>query len=180
MLASGKGIGFRCPQAFVAFFCLLTLLLLTGCPYESREPLSSPADAKMDGKLLGRWKYEDKESKEVGFLTVLRFNDTEVLIVTEEGGKKVPDMMRGFVTTVEGRNFLNIQEMKGAYGDRKWIFVSYTIGACDLTYQVVNESLVPAAGEEGLTSQKVIELLRKNIGNKDIYDEATSLTCAGK
>ncbi len=169
---------FRYPQMVGAFFCLLTFLLLTGCPYESREPLGTPAGAKIDGKLMGRWKYEDKESKEVGFLTISRFNDAELLIVIEEYGKQVPDMMRGFVTTVEGRNFLNLQEIKVAYGERKWIFISYEAGDCSLTYRVVNESLAPAG--KALTSSQVSELIGKNLTNKNIYDEPATLTCVGR
>jgi hypothetical protein len=181
MPASTTEKAFRYPRVIGAFFCLLTLILLTGCPYESREPLSVPADAKIDGRLLGRWKYEDKESKEVGFLAISRFSDTELLIVVEENGKKVPDMMRGFVTAVEGRNFLNLQEIKGSYGDRKWIFVSYEAGDCSLTFRAVNDSLAPAGGDRGsLTSRQVFELIRKNLPNKNIYDEPTSLTCIGR
>jgi hypothetical protein len=180
MPASVTTNGFRCPQVIRALFCLLTLLLLAGCPYESREPLSAPAGAKIDGKLMGRWKYEDKERKEVGFLTISRFNDTEVLIVIEDDGKKGPDMMRGFVTDVDGVTFLNLQDMQGAYEDRKWIFVSYTTGDCSLTFRVVNDTLAPSGGDRRLTSEQMFELMKKNLGNKNIYDEATSLTCVGR
>jgi len=180
MPASMTTNGFGRPQAIQALFCLLTLLLLAGCPYESREPLSAPAGAAIDGKLLGRWKLKDKASKEVGVLTISRFNDTEVLIVIEEEGKKAPDTMRGFATDVDGRKFLNLQEMRGAYEDRKWMFVSYTTGDCNLTFRVVNDSLVPSGGDQGLTSRQMFEAIRKNLGNKNIYDEATSLTCAGR
>jgi len=171
--------GFRYRQAITALFYLLPLLLLTGCPYDSRTPLSPAADAKIDWGLLGRWKYEDKESKETGFLTISRFNDTEMLISVEGDAGKGPDMMRGFVTVVDGENFLNLQEIKGAYGDRRWMFVRYTTGDCSLTFRVVNDSLVPA-GDKGLTSRHLFELVRKNLGNKKIYDEPTTLTCVRK
>jgi hypothetical protein len=165
-------------QSIRAFFCLLTLLLLAGCPYESSEPLSAPADAKIDGKLLGRWKYEDRESKEAGFLTISRFNDRELLIVVEENGNKVPDMMRGFVTAVEGGNFLNLQEIRGAFGERKWIFVNYEAGECSLTYKVVNDSLAPS--DKVLTSRQVLDLISRNLTNKNIYDGPTTLTCVSR
>ncbi len=162
------------------FLCLVMLLFLSGCPYESREPLGALADGKIDGKLLGRWKYEDKEHKEAGFITISRFNDRELLIVIEENGKKIPDMMRGFVTMVEGRNFLNLQELKGAYGDRKWIIVNYKTDDGSLTYRVVNDSLARASGDKAPTSRQLFELIRKNLTNSDIYDEPISLTCVGK
>lgn len=172
--------GFRYRQVIRVLFCLLPLLLLAGCPYESRTPLGPATNAKIDGGLLGRWKYEDKESKETGFLTISRFNDTEMLVSIEGDAGKVPDMMRGFGTAVDGENFLNLQEIKGAYGDRRWMFVRYTTGDCSLTFRVVNDSLVPAGGDKGLTSRHLFELVRKHLGNMKIYDEPTTLTCANK
>jgi hypothetical protein len=180
MPSSVKTSGFRWSQVVRVLLCFLTLLLLAGCPYESLEPLSAPAGAEFDGKLLGKWKFEDKESKDIGFLTISRFNDTELLIVIEEEGKKGPDTMRGFVTEVDGRKFLNVQEMKGKYQDRKWMFVSYETGECSLTFRIVNDSLTPSGGEKALSSREVFELIKKNLGNKKIYDEPTSLTCVGR
>jgi hypothetical protein len=172
--------GFCSPQFIRAVFCLLTLLLLAGCPYESTEPMSAPAGAEIDGKLLGRWQYEDKATKEVGFLTISQFNENEVLIVMEEEGKKSPDTMRAFVTDIDGRKFLNVQEVKGKYQDRKWMFVSYKTGDCSLTFRVVNDSLAPAGREKELGSRQVYELIKKNLGNEKIFDEPTTLTCVRK
>jgi hypothetical protein len=180
MPSSVKTNGFRWFRLIRVLFCLVTLLLLAGCPYESREPLSAPAGAEIDGKLLGRWKFEDKVSKDVGFLTISQFNDGELLIVMEEEGKKSPDTMRGFVTDVDGRKFLNIQEIKGKYQERKWMFVSYATGNCSLTYRVVNDSLVPSGGEKELGSRQVYDLIKKHLGNEKIYDEPTTLTCVKK
>ncbi|MDA8432968.1 MAG: hypothetical protein M0Z60_08400 [Nitrospiraceae bacterium] len=166
-------------QAISLLFCLVALLLLAGCPYESSVPLGPATDAKIDGSLLGRWKYEDKKSKATGFLTMSRFNNSELLIVVEEEGKKVPDMMRAFATNVGGENFLNVQEIKGPYGDRAWMFVKYRTGDCSLTYGVVNDSLVPGGGDKSkrLTSGRLSDLIKKNLGNKKVFDEETTLTC---
>jgi hypothetical protein len=180
MRASTGRNGFRYRRVMTALFCLLPLLLLAGCPYKSRAPLGPAADAKIDGGLLGRWKYEDKERKETGFLTISRFNDREMLISVDGDAGKAPDMMRGFVTAVDGENFLNLQEIEGAYGDRRWMFVRYTTGDCSLTFRVVNDLLAPAGGDKGLTPGPPLELVRKNLGNKKIYDEPTTLTCVRK
>ena len=177
MLEPAKRFGPGLRQLITALFCLLTLLLLAGCPYLSREPLGTAADAKIDSRLLGRWKYEDKDSRETGFITISRFNDTELLIAVEGDTGKSPDMMRGFVTTVYGVNFLNLQEIKGAYGDREWNFARYTAGDCSLTFSLVNESLAPKGSDKGLTSRQLLDLLRNNLADKKIYDGETSLTC---
>lgn len=170
----------RRQQIMPVLFSLLLLLLLTGCPYESRNPLGMPAGAKIDEKLLGKWKYEDKENGEAGLVTISRFNDSELLLVLEEEGKKERQMLRGFVTNIAGRKFLNLQEIQGGYETRQWIFASYTTGDCSLTYRVVNDSLVPAGKAPELSSGQLYELIKNNIRNSHIYDKETPLACIRK
>ena len=160
-------------------FCVLLLFLLAGCPYESRSPLGKPAEAKIDEKLLGRWKFEDKEKKESGLVTISRFNESELLIVLEEEGKKEQGMMRGFVTDIDGTKFLNLQDMQGGYKARKWIFVRYETGDCSLTYRLVNDSIAPDSGDRELSPGQLYGLIKKNIDDTLIYDEGTTLTCVG-
>lgn len=180
MHTSRKRFGPRLSQVITAIFFLLALPLLSGCPYESGVPLGPASDAKIDGSLPGRWKLEDKKTGETGFLTISRFNDRELLIAVEGDPGKGPDIMRGFVTTVDGRKFLNLQEMKGAYGDRKWMFARYVTGPCSLTFSIVNDSLAPEGSEKSPTMNQMLELLRKRIGDGKIYDEETTLACVKK
>jgi hypothetical protein len=161
-------------------FCLLLLFLATGCPYESCNPLGKPSDAKIDEKLLGGWKFEDKEKKESGLVTISRFNDSELLIIIKDEGKGEQGIMRGFVTEIDGEKFLNLQDIKGGYTDRKWIFVRYATGECSLTYRVVNDTIVTGGSDREMSSGQVFELIKRNVGKKSIYDEGATLTCAGK
>ena len=158
---------------------LSALVFLAGCPYESPKPLSMPAGAIIDEKLLGSWKYAEKGKREAGLVTISRFNDSELLIVLEEEGKMEREMMRGYVTNIDGEKFLNLQNIEGGYDARKWIFVSYTTGDCSLTYRVVNDSIAPAVVDPGLSSDQLRKLIKKNLRNKQIYDEETTLTCTG-
>jgi hypothetical protein len=162
-----------------ALFGVLLLFLLAGCPYESLNPLGNPSESKIDENLLGRWKFEDKEKKESGLITILRFNESELLMVLEEEGKKERGMMRGFVTDIDGAQFLNLQDMQGGYKARKWIFVRYATGNCSLTYRLVNDSVAPGGGDRELSSGQLYGLIKKNIDNTRIYDEGTTLTCVG-
>jgi hypothetical protein len=180
MRTSRKRFAPSCRQAIITLLCLLALPLLSGCPYESGVPLGQASDAKIDGSLIGRWKYADKKSGEVGVLTISRFNDTELLVTVAGDAGQEPDMMRGFVTVIDGKHFLNLQEMKGAYADRKWMFATYVTGACSLAFSLANDSLISAGAENGLTIQQTSEPLRKHLGDKKIYDGETSLTCVKK
>ena len=102
-----------------------------------------------------------KKTGETGLVTISRFNDTELLVVLEEEGKKERQMLRGFVTNIAGRKFLNLQEIQGGYETRQWIFASYTTGDCSLTYRVVNDSLAPAGKTPVLSSGSVIRVDQK-------------------
>ncbi len=160
----------------ISILALISLMLLTGCPYESPVPLSKPDRAKIDNELIGKWKMEDKESKESGILTISRFNDTELLIFVSEEGKET-DAMRAFVTSIGDQKFLNVQEVKGPFKDRKWMFVNYSIEDCKLTYRLVEDSLLKDKAKGGVSQKKLYDFIMKNLANKELFDEPTTLTC---
>jgi len=180
MLATKTINSLRWYKIIPVLFSLPLLVLLTGCPYESRNPLSLPAEAKIDNKLIGKWKLEDKEKGDAGLVTISRFNNTELLIILEEDGKKEQEMMRGFVTSIAGEKFLNLQDIKGGYEARRWTFARYTTGDCILTYRILNDSIAPSGADHDLSSGQLYELIKKNLGNTHIYDGETTLACVGK
>jgi hypothetical protein len=168
-------------RQLLAALCCFFLILLTGCPYESGSPLSDPAGSKIDEGLLGGWRATDKEGHEVGTITVSRFNNGELLIVLEEKGKpQERQMMRGFVTQIDGAKFLNLQEMKGSYETRRWMFARYTTGDCSLTYRMLNDSFDPEGKDGLLSSERLHEQVKKNLANSHLYDEEETLTCLRK
>lgn len=157
----------------------ISLLLLTGCPYESAVPLGAIGEARIDNELLGKWRYEDKESGESGTVTISQFNEKELLILIGEDGKE-EEPLRGFVTLVGNEKFLNVQEIKGAYDDRKWVFANYSIKDCALSYRLVDDSLLKKKVKGGLSHKGLYDFIRKNVANKDIYGTTTTLTCIKK
>ena len=160
----------------ITVLAAVSLVLLTGCPYESAVPLSRPGLAKIDKELIGKWRAEDKESKESEILTISRFNDRELLIVIEDGKGEVATL-RGFVTFIGDEKFLNVQEMREPYKDRKWMFANYSIQDCSFTYRLVDDSLLKDKAKGGLSQKKLYAFIKKNIANKEIYGEPTTLTC---
>jgi hypothetical protein len=113
-------------------------------------------------------------------VTISRFIESELLIIIKDEGKEEQEIMRGFVTDIGGEKFLNLQDLKGGYTARKWIFARYATGNCSLTYRLVNDSVVTGGTDPEMSSGQLYELLKKTLESKHIYDDSTTLTCVGK
>jgi hypothetical protein len=161
------------------FIFLLITSLLFGCPYQSRIPLSSSSEAEIDKELIGKWKYLNGEGNEMGTVTISLFNDHELLIVLKEKDKTDCEMFRAFLTTVDGEKFLNIQEIKGTYKDREWMFANYSVANCTLSYRIVDDEFIKKNNKIVASSKKPFEFIKENLTNKDLYghEEKTTLQC---
>ncbi len=161
------------------FMFLLIPLLLSGCPYESRIPISLPAKAMIDKELIGKWKYVNKEGHTEGMVTISMFNDHELLIVLKDEDKNNSEMLRAFVTSIGKEKFLNIQEMKGTYEDRTWMFVNYSIANCTLSYRIVDDELIKKNQKNLSSSKKLYRFIKGNLSNNNLYgdEEKTDLKC---
>lgn len=161
------------------FIFLLIPLLLSGCPYESGIPLSSPAKAMIDKELIGKWEYVNKEGHTEGIVTISMFNDHELLIVLKDEDKNDSEMLRAFVTFIGKEKILNIQEMKGAYEDRAWMFVNYSIANCTLSYRIVDDELIKKNQEKMSSSKEFYRFIKENLSNNSLYGNAekTDLRC---
>jgi hypothetical protein len=90
---------------------MIFLIAITGCPYNSKVPLSDPQKSVIDSTLLGRWinmRTNNKGSKDT--LTILKFNDHEYYIESLEikDGKLFIERARGFTTVISNKKILNI------------------------------------------------------------------------
>lgn len=159
----------------VIVFLLLIPLLLSGCPYQSRIPLSLPGEAKIDKELIGKWKYENKEGNELGMVTISKFNDHELLIVLKEKDKNYCEMLRAFVTIIDKEKFLNIQEIKGIYEDREWSFVNYSISNCTLSYRIIDDELIEKNKKNISSSKELYTFIKENLANKNLYDSEKTI-----
>jgi hypothetical protein len=157
-------------ERFVLTFLVVACsgLLLHGCPYESERPLGSSAEAKIDEALLGRWE-ERKESGELlGTATILPFNDHEMVIVLRESGKEDPELMRAFVTIIDGERFLNVQEVSSKPGKRAWYLANYRVSGDRLEWRIVEETLFTKAFE---SSPDLHGFVKENLRNPELYSE---------
>jgi hypothetical protein len=99
---------------------LLAVLLLSGCPYSSDEPLSDPLSAIFDPSLLGAWQTRDEESDEWQRLTIYRFNERELVAWARDDASGEVSLSRLFLTEIGGQRFLNILELGS--DDAPWHF----------------------------------------------------------
>jgi hypothetical protein len=120
------------------------VLALGGCPLTSDIPLSDPAAARPDSRLIGSWKTQDPETGEWNALTILRFNDHEMVAFAPDGTSGKVDAFRVFPTDIGAESFLNFQQLGGddKDGDAEgWSFARYRIAGDRLRLSIVDDGL---------------------------------------
>jgi hypothetical protein len=115
-------------------FTLLAVILLSGCPYSSDEPLSDPSSAAIDPSLLGAWRTKNSDTGEWQSLSFIRFNDHEMLSYAREDSTGEVSLCRLFLTEIGSERFLNIREL--ATKDAPWYVARYAMDGdrCILTF----------------------------------------------
>lgn len=96
---------------------LFGILVFTSCNhYESKIPISSSNNSKIDTNLLGEWTLSSENDKEKasGYLDVIPFNDTEYLIQLYEiadSSKYIKSILnfRMYSSLVQKNEYLNVQ-----------------------------------------------------------------------
>lgn len=144
------------------------LLFLFACPLSSTKPLSDPAQAVLDGSLVGDWKAVDPESKESVTVTFLPFNGQELVAFsrsTEDANGKV-DLYRVFVTVIDGERFLNVQEL-GTQPDGEWSFANYRVVGASLSLRFIDDGLFGSPAPQ--TSDALREFVRGHLRAPGLY-----------
>ena len=140
------------------------LLLLTGCPYNSKVPLSNTPKVAVDANLLGTWQtVNDKDSID---MKIFSFNSLEYYIDVRPTLKNSSEISRyrTFVSMVGKEKIVNMEDLdkKGEYN-----FFSYKLEGDLLRVQLVSDVSVK---EVYLTSKKMNKAFSKKIGEKDFYE----------
>jgi hypothetical protein len=158
-------------------FCVLLLLFLCGCPYESKVPLSVSSQAKIDKELIGDWKFEPtpmNDEKESAGITIYSFNDHEFFVCFWEilEGKDEILLLKVFVTTIDDTKFLNVQELDYPPKERGWLFYSYSVSGDILTLRGVEDTLFK---QDFTTSKTLRKFFKDNLGNKELYGKDSKM-----
>jgi len=119
------------------------ILALSGCPFTSDRPLSDPATARPDSRLVGSWRTPDRKSGEWNTLMIVPFDEHEMVGMTPEGTSGRVDVFRLFRTDVGTESFLNFRQLKGDEegSPEGWYFARYRIADDRLRLSIVDDGL---------------------------------------
>ncbi len=168
-----RAAGGRAPGMGVALL-FLSLLVLSGCPLKSRQPLGDARGAPMDEKLLGEWAAAGPGKAEEGILRIFRFNETEYYLESFDGKDRKTDRYRGYLATVDNVRFLNVQEIadKPSGGDFHFARISMPDDNA-LTLRIVEGDL--PGGESATSGSGLLSYIRTHIENPKLYGDAIPL-----
>jgi hypothetical protein len=148
-------------------FALLAVLLLalSGCPFSSPLPLSDPLAARPDPVLSGHWRTQDPESGEWNTLTILSFNDHEMVGFAPDRTTGKVDAFRIFPTKVGAESFLNFQEL--GKKDDEWFFARYQVVDDRLRLKIVDDGLFEK--RRFSSSADLREFIRQHLADPLLY-----------
>ena len=150
-------------------FMGLVLLMLTGCPYESRVALCDSKDAKIDTSLIGEWYSVDNNNKtDTMKINIHNFNSTEYLIEYNEiksSSKESTTLLRGFITRIKNYKIVNINEV---VGDFKYTFFKYDLNGDKLKIAYVSDNFNKTQFD---TESKLYKSFEENIDKKDFFED---------
>jgi hypothetical protein len=144
---------------------ILAILPLAGCPLVSDQPLSEPAAAKADEALSGSWISLDPDSAESRRLSLLPFDEHEMVGFAPGDEAGAIDAFRAFTTEIGGVRFLNVREL-GA-GLSGWYFLRYVIEGESLVMTPVDDGLFEGQAIAG--PEELRELIQRNISDPRIF-----------
>lgn len=147
---------------------LIVVATLCGCPFSSDKPLSDPAAAIPDSRLVGTWKAQDPETGETSSLTILVFNAHEMVGFTHEKDPDKVDTFRLFPTSIGTERFLNIQELGGK--DEGWYYARYEISQESLRLKIVDDGLF--GDRRFATSRQLADFVRQHLADPLLYTPA--------
>lgn len=143
---------------YVAVLALASLLLF-GCPYESKIPISRPTE-KVNNNLLGTWESED-EVYNTYIITAAGTHEYHIEQRTSDGQRY---QYTGFVSIVRGATFLN------AYDAKEKVYYLYRL-KIDSTARTV--TVMPFAKELPYKFTDTTELNKyvwRSMNLRDFYD----------
>jgi hypothetical protein len=151
-------------SARLALLAVLTLAL-SGCPFTSPTPLSDPGTARPDPLLAGTWKTQDPETGEWNELSILPFNEHEMVGFAPDRNGGKTDAFRVFSTVIAGESFLNFQELGGK--DEGWYYARYQIDGERLRLKIVDDGLFEK--RRFSSSADLREFIRQHLSDPLLY-----------
>jgi len=146
-------------------FLALAVATLCGCPFTADKPLSDPAVAVPDSRLLGTWKTQDPETGEWNSLTILAFNEHEMVGFAQEKDPGKVDAFRLFPTSIGADRFLSFQQLGGT--DEGWYYARYEIAQDRLRLKIVDDNLF--TDRKFAASSELTDFIRRHLSDPLLY-----------
>ena len=149
----------------------VTVLLITGCEYES--PLTKEHNIAVDSAVLGLWEAipdKGEEPKQNERMMILKYSGTEYLIHYPVG--KDGSYFRGYPIKIGGVSCVQLQVIGTKAGppekDEKNLFhvVSYRLASDELEIKILNSGLVD---DDLKTTEALTQSFLKHKGNKKLF-----------
>ncbi len=154
-------------KIYLLSFVGLSLLSLTGCPFDSEIALGDSYNSRIDTLLLGSWigTHIDSDIDTIEF-EIIKFNEHEYLVEYREYDAKDEVVhLRAFTTVIDDIKIVNINEI-----GRK---VEYTY----YKYRIESNKLIVAfASDEFIkiefnSPQELSDFFKKNIRKKKLFEQ---------
>lgn len=136
----------RTARRLLPLIALPLALLLSGCPYESSEPLSPPGPASLDARLFGAWTCRLGEDEKDARVTFMAFDAQQYVLLWEQKDE-TPAVLRAHASELAGRPFLNFQvpDPPDRPAERSWSFARYTLEGERLRFTAIKGEAFPKA-----------------------------------
>jgi hypothetical protein len=145
---------------------ITVMLAMTGCPYESKVPLSDSCSSSIDPELLGTWVFR-KPGNDNDTLDVMKFSDHEYYVETRSAGKKFiksSTRARAFITNINHNGFINYCEVGNP---DEWIFFKYSIHNNLLILLSPSDEYIKQPLQ---TSEENYQFFLKNLNKEGFYE----------
>ncbi|MFI5172930.1 MAG: hypothetical protein ACHQFW_11095 [Chitinophagales bacterium] len=155
-------------QRYIFLMFIPLMFLISGCPIGITYPPGEPGTEKYEKALIGTWTQPDKE-KEVQKIQIARIDDYSFKLTVLEKGEMYSeegDSFTGWMTTVDGKKFIYLQEEGNKIGN----YYTYCIDFVDKNLKSLDISL-KEGGVDAVTST---EAFRKEISASLKYADALS------
>jgi|GEM_PF-2551268 len=153
------------------FFSLF--LILMGCSYQSKVPLSENGNIKIDMGLLGKWVEVSSESKKNGYqIIVYKFSETEYLICFKNLSLAEPvvGFLRGFSVKIGEHTFMNIINIDEDLDEKpRYIFMRYSVTEKGLKIFPVSEDHPKLKNKEFANSLSLYSVIKDSLKDEDLY-----------
>ena len=151
----------------------LLLVLLPGCPYESKVPLGSPGRYPVDLKLIGNWSSVGEQPADSFSILIVPFNASEYYVEFHEAGEAGDDeigRMRAFGFDIAGQQFLHTNGLNSDGTQEPFSFVRFALlEGNQLSLRIVGDAIVPDS--LNTDAEALTDFLASHLDDPKLYDD---------